>query len=299
MSERPFLHEALLATFGVTLSCALLFVAGARSVSFLQVAGATALFILAVAVLARLDTWAHVFRVRLVLAYVATFFFYASVKTTIPALGLETQDAWLFSLDARVFGGSTPSVWFQRWSAPWVHDVFSASYLAFHVYLHLAMAWAVVGPRERAERFFSHVFSAYVPGIAGYYLVPAIGPVAAYPELFTAPLEGGWLTRLNAAVVASGSSTYDLFPSLHVFITLVLLSHDARAHPWRFQALVPVAAALILSTLVLRYHYAVDLLAGVVWFIAFSAVFPRLQTRWASWRCGLLAGSGPAVQPRP
>ncbi|MFY2557401.1 phosphatase PAP2 family protein [Corallococcus terminator] len=299
MPERPYLHEALLATFGVTLSCALLLVAGARSESFLQVSGATALFILAVAVLARLDGQAHVFRVRLLLAYVATFFFYASVKTTIPALGLETRDAWLFSLDAWVFGGGTPSVWFQRWSAPWVHDVFSASYLAFHVYLHLAMAWAVVGPRERAERFFTHVFSAYVPGIAGYYLVPAMGPVAAYPELFTVPLDGGWLTQLNAAVVASGSSTYDLFPSLHVFITLVLLGHDVRAHPRRFRALLPVAAALILSTLVLRYHYAVDLLAGVVWFVAFSAVFPRLQARWASWRRGLASGSSPALQPRP
>ncbi|AGC47378.1 PAP2 family protein [Myxococcus stipitatus DSM 14675] len=283
MSERPYLHEVLLAALGVMLSGVLLFETGASAGSF-RMLGATGLFILTVAVLARLDGWAQVFRVRLLLAYVATFFFYASVKDAVPALGLGTWDAWLFGVDARVFGGTTPAVWLQRWSVPWVNEVFSAAYLSFHVYLHLAMLWAVVGPREKAEAFFGQVFSAYVPGIVGYYLVPAMGPVAAYPELFTVPIEGGWVTRLNALVVESGSSTYDAFPSLHVFITLVLLGHDARANPRRFRWMVPVAVLLCVSTLVLRYHYAVDLLAGGVWFLGFRALYPRLVARWGPMR---------------
>ncbi|MBZ4406651.1 phosphatase PAP2 family protein [Myxococcus sp. XM-1-1-1] len=297
MSERPFLHEGLLAGFGVVLSCGLLVVAGAGSAVFLQVLGATLVFILAVVGLARLERWGHVFRVRLLCAYAATFFFYASVKDTVPALGLPTRDALLFGVDAWVFGGSTPSVWLQRWSSPAVNDVFSASYLSFHVYLHLAMAWAVVGSRERAEAFFGPVFSAYVPGLVGYYLVPAVGPVAAYPELFTVPVEGGWVTWLNAAVVAHGSSTFDLFPSLHVYITLVLLAHDRLAHPWRFRGMLPVAVLLFVSTLVLRYHYAVDLLAGVVWFIAFRALYPRLLRGWESWRRGSAVERAVVIPP--
>lgn len=280
MPERPYLHEVLLATFGAALSLALLLVAGTGAPITSQVLGATVLFVGGAALLARLDGFAHVFRVRLLLAYAATFFFYASVKHTVPALGLPSYDAWLLAVDVRMFG-VTPAVWLQRWSTPWVNDVFSASYLAFHGYLHLAMAWAVLGPRARAERFFAHVFSAYVPGIAGYYLVPGLGPAVAWPELFTVPIDGGWLTRLNAAVVAGGSSAYDIFPSLHTYITLVLLEHDRLEHPRRFKVLLPVAMAIVLSTLVLRYHYAVDLLAGVLWFAAFRAVYPRLQERWS------------------
>lgn len=279
MSERPYLHEVLLASFGAALSVALLLVAGAGAPITSRVLGATVLFVAGVALLARGDGLAHAFRVRLLLAYAVTFFFYASVKHTIPALGLPSRDGWLLAADVRVFG-VTPSVWLQRWSAPWVSDVFSASYLAFHAYLHLAMAWAVLGPRARAERFFTHVFSAYVPGIAGYYLVPGLGPAVAFPELFTVPLEGGWLTALNAAVVAGGSSAYDIFPSLHTYITLVLLEHDRREHPRRFKLLLPVAVAIVLSTLVLRYHYAVDLVAGALWFAVFRVVFPRVQERW-------------------
>ncbi len=286
MPERLYLHEALLTTFGAALALALLLVAGATAPATAQVLGATVLFVAGVALLARLDGFAHVFRARLMLAYAVTFFFYASVKHTIPALGLPSRDGWLLAADVFVFG-VTPSVWLQRWSAPWVHDVFSASYLAFHAYLHLAMAWAVLGPRARAERFFTHVFSAYVPGIAGYYLLPGLGPAVAFPELFTVPIEGGWLTRLNAAVVAGGSSAWDIFPSLHTYITLVLLEHDRREHPRRFRVLLPVAMAIILSTLVLRYHYAVDVLAGALWFLGFHAAYPRLQAHWSAWRRGV------------
>ena len=282
--------------WGGGLSLALALVAGWRAPVTLQLLGGTSLFALAVALCARWDGVRHVFRVRLLLAYAATFFFYASVKETVPALGLATRDAWLFQWDAWLFGGSTPSVWFQRWSAPWVLELFSASYLSFHAYLHLAMLWAARGTREQAERFFGHVFGAYVPGLLGYYLMPAVGPLVAFPGLYSTPIEGGWWTSLNAAVVAQGSSTYDVFPSLHVYITLVLLEHDRVAHPWRFRLLLPVAVALVLSTLVLRYHYAVDLLAGGLWFLAFKALHPRAWTWWEARRCRIPVDSGPGLK---
>jgi len=293
MPERPYLHEALLAAFGVALSVALLLIAGVGVPITAQVLAVTLLFVVGVAVLARLDGLAHAFRVRLLLAYAATFFFYSCVKHTVPALGLPGRDGWLLAADSFLFG-VTPAVWLQRLGAPWFNDLFSASYLAYLGYLHLAMTWALVGPRARAERFFTHVFSSYVPGIAGYYLMPALGPAAAWPDLFQVPIEGGWLTRLNAAVVASGASTYDVFPSLHTYITLVLLEHDRVEHPLRFRVMLPVAVGIVLSTLVLRYHYAVDVLAGVLWFAAFRFAFPRLQARWSAWR-----QRAPAPRPAP
>ena len=42
--------------------------------------------------------------------------------------------------------------------------------------------------------------------------------------------------------------------------------------------MLPVAVGLMASTVYLRYHYAIDLLAGFVWFLA-----ARL---WWSWREG-------------
>ncbi|GHG62617.1 phosphatase PAP2 family protein [Comamonas sp. JC664] len=273
MRRGPYLHEVLLGLFGVTLTLSLLFVAGPTAPESLQSLAAITAFVAGVGLMARRDGEAHVFRLRLLFAYAATFFLYAFVAKAVPALGLVPRDAVLLAADLWLFG-TTPAAWLQRWSVPWVNEVFSASYLAFHAYLHLAMAWAVLGPRARAEPFFVQVFSAYALGLVGYYVMPAVGPTVAAPELFTTPVEGGLFTRLNAAVVAQGSSTYDLFPSLHTYITLVLLRHDRVHHPRRFRLMAPVAVAIIASTLMLRYHYAVDVLAAFVGFALFSALFP-------------------------
>jgi membrane-associated phospholipid phosphatase len=42
--------------------------------------------------------------------------------------------------------------------------------------------------------------------------------------------------------------------------------------------MLPVAVGLVLSTVYLRYHYAIDVLAGFVWFVAVR--------RWWSWAKG-------------
>jgi membrane-associated phospholipid phosphatase len=89
-----------------------------------------------------------------------------------------------------------------------------------------------------------------------------------YPEAFSVPLSGGFLTRLNATIVAQGSSVYDVFPSLHVLVTCVLLNHDWRYVRRRFQVMVLPALGLLFSTIYLRYHYAVDLAAGFALFAA-------------------------------
>jgi hypothetical protein len=65
-------------------------------------------------------------------------------------------------------------------------------------------------------------------------LLPAVGPGRAFAELFAMPLRGGVLTDSNATLVAWGSSRYDVFPNLHVLITLILLDHDRRFAPRRF-----------------------------------------------------------------
>lgn len=107
-------------------------------------------------------------------------------------------------------------------------------------------------------------------------LVPAVGPGAAFPELFAGPLTGGLLTQLNAGLVTLGSARYDVFPSLHVLVTCVLLDHDRLLARRRFRLVVFPAAGMVLGAVYLRYHYAIDLMAG---FVVFLVVRNRFAPR--------------------
>jgi hypothetical protein len=162
------------------------------------------------------------------------------------------------------------------YARPWLTELMSACYFSYLIYFHGALAYALLRPVDKARRLFEVMFTALPAGVVGYLLVPAVGPLKAMEGSFALPLLGGPITALNDHVVRSGSAVYDVFPSLHVFITCVILDHDRREHPLRFKWMLPVAVGLIASTVYLRYHYAIDLLAGFAWFLA-----ARL---WWSWR---------------
>lgn len=238
-------------------------------------------------VLVALRSTASVFlqKVRLASAYVVGLALFSAPRLVVPTLGLSVRDEFLLGLD-RTLWGETPAVLLAPFARPWLTELMSACYLSYHLYFHGALAYALWQPLEKGRRLFEWMFTALPLGIAGYLLVPAVGPLKALQGSFGTPLTGGPITTLNDWVVRHGSAVYDVFPSLHVLMTCVLLEHDRREHPRRFRWMLPVAVGLVVSTVYLRYHYAIDLVAG---FGVFVAV--RHGWNWSEGRAGRLSPS--------
>ncbi|MBI3857133.1 MAG: phosphatase PAP2 family protein, partial [Planctomycetes bacterium] len=77
------------------------------------------------------------------------------------------------------------------------------------------------------------------------------------------------------ALVARGTTGVDVFPSLHCAVTAYLLGFDFRHNRRRFWILLAPGVGLCLSTIYLRYHYAIDVAAG----FALSALALALALR--------------------
>ena len=117
----------------------------------------------------------------------------------------------------------------------------------------------------------------YGIGFLGYSLVPAAGPWVHMAGEFAVPLTGGWMTELNARVIGAGSNGVDVFPSLHCAVSAYLLVFDWRHRRWRFAAYVLPCIGLWVSTVYLRYHYFIDLVAGFALAAAALAVARRFE----------------------
>ena len=76
-------------------------------------------------------------------------------------------------------------------------------------------------------------------------------------------LHGPWLLDSTLNAVNRGSNTVDVFPSVHVAASLYLLLFDWQHWRRRFWWVLVPCTVLWWSTLYLRFHYFVDLLAGV------------------------------------
>ncbi|HSI64342.1 MAG TPA: phosphatase PAP2 family protein, partial [Candidatus Saccharimonadia bacterium] len=152
-------------------------------------------------------------------------------------------------------------------------DVLSAAYLSYQIYVHWAFisAWCLVTAR-RVE-FMRCVFITFAVGFSGYFLFPAATPAAAFPELFTAPVQGGVITAFNEMLNSRVAARYDAFPSMHVLVTMTLLAWDWSHYRVRFWIMLVPAALMAAGTLYLRLHYFVDLAASAVLFGLLQSYF--------------------------
>jgi hypothetical protein len=214
--------------------------------------------------------------------FIASFafvlWFYWAIERITPALGTRLRDGVLLALDQAMFG-QTPAVYCERIAASWSTDLMSLCYTTYHFYLAIVVVHAIRDSNFANQQLSAYLFTSFAIGFIGYLLVPALGPAITHPELFSGPLPGGTISRFIGNVVAKGSSGYDTFPSLHIMITCILLDHDWRAVRQRFWIMVVPSIGLMISTIYLRYHYAVDLLAGFLLFLALRQTFLKTGIR--------------------
>lgn len=206
-------------------------------------------------------------RLRLLFHPVAMNVCYAVSRTAVLAVHPQLTDSLLQSIDQTLIGTNL-SVRLDPSVHPLLTEFFSLSYLMFFPNLILGMIYYFIGDLALLKRFFAGLFTIYGVGLIGYSLLPALGPYLAMPEQFRTPLEGWIFTRWNAQLVRVGSNGVDVFPSLHCAVSSFILFFDRRHKPWRFRLYLIPCIGLWISTIYLRYHYFIDVLAG----FALSAV---------------------------
>lgn len=188
---------------------------------------------------------------------------YARLGTTMGLIGYHSYDTTLLAWDERFFG-RTPAQSLIPFIQPWLTELVSFCYLTFFFGV---LALFVIGVWNRARSgvaLFRGLISLYALGFLGYTLVPAAGPYLVWAELFPAWQEMGFFTRMNATVVAEGSNRVDVFPSLHSAITWFFLGYWWRCNRLVFWCCLLPACGLFIATLYLRYHYGVDVIAGIL-----------------------------------
>lgn len=189
---------------------------------------------------------------------------FQQLRTAIPAVHPGKADAWLRAADAHLVGGNL-SLALEPWVSPLATEVLSFCYMLFFPYLAFSIVYYFFfAERELTKKFCAGLFSLYGIGFLGYSLVPAGGPYLAMTGEFAVPLAGWHVTEWNQAIVKAGSNGVDVFPSLHCAVSAFLLGFDWRHRRWRFWSCLVPAIGLWISTIYLRYHYFVDVVAGFV-----------------------------------
>lgn len=205
---------------------------------------------------------------------------YPALGVVVPALRGDRVDGLLQRIDTHLFGAPLP-LYLDGATRPLTSDILSACYFVLFPYIFfscLRHLWKARASLAVSQRFYSGFFTIYAISFAGYVLFPAQGAYLDIPNAFHHPLEGGWITRFNDLVVRRGSNRVDVFPSLHVAASAFILFFDRTYARRRYLVYLAPAIGLWISTIYLRYHYGIDVIAG----FAVVAIGIVVSKRWGA-----------------
>jgi membrane-associated phospholipid phosphatase len=220
---------------------------------------------------------------REVLPFFVCILIYTNLHDTIGFVNPHDIHHHLIALDRMTFG-TQPCVWAERFVTPARTDLMEFLYWNFVWIAPSTSVLLLLGRRLREFRATTMgVVVCFYIGYFLYVIFPAAPPRLVLAREFTRNLRGYLLSGLSArALELLPVDSRAAFPSLHAAVSLAALAYAWRyVRPW-FWILLPFALGLWVSTVYLRHHYVVDLVAG--WLLAplAMAVAPRLDGWWTA-----------------
>ncbi len=198
------------------------------------------------------------------------------------------QDVALARIDRAMFLGQDPRLLCERIISRPLSEWLSACYVFYLPLFPLVLGWLFA--RRDPVPFREIGFAVTLTMAVGYVLytvVPAQGPL--FVDHFDVSLDAYVGARLRAQLMDRARVPRDCFPSLHTAASLVLL-WGAHRHVRRlFWVLAPIVLSIPFACVYLRYHWVIDILAGVALFVAVALLTARSQTLQAAFRRGTTA----------
>lgn len=183
-------------------------------------------------------------------------------------------DRWLLGVD--------PTHFLQKFSHPLLTEILQIVYTSFYL-LPIIVGIDLIKNKRYEEFEFSAFLIVYgfFLSYLGYFSFPAVGPRFTLHNFFDIDKElpGLFLTQYLREFVNIGESIprgtinphelvqRDVFPSGHTQMTLLTMYATVKFNTKTKYFIIPIGLLLIFSTVYLRYHYVIDVIAGVVFMI--------------------------------
>lgn len=200
----------------------------------------------------------------LIFPVVAILVIFDSLGILVRAVNPTDVDHVLIQVDYLVFGGY-PTVMIEPYMEPLLTEVLQIAYATYYFMpVSIGIVLKIRGRKEEFERSLYLILLCFYLSYVGYILFPALGPRYVMPHLHEFEITGFLVTEQvqNVLNLLEGVKR-DAFPSGHTAVALLVLCLSYRYEKKLFRILLAPVALLVIGTVYLRYHYVVDVVAGI------------------------------------
>jgi membrane-associated phospholipid phosphatase len=207
-------------------------------------------------------------------------FCYKQIPSLVNALRLRPADTLLARWDQAMWKVD-PVLWLSSMQNSLVTELLQLVYTMFipgTVLLGIILWWRRSRPEFRYGTFL--IAMTFLVSYLGYLVLPARGPRFMADSLQHPALHGLWTFQsLQNLLDSLEGAQYDCFPSGHVAVVLVGCWIARRISPLVFYGFSVFATLITVSTVYLRYHYVIDVIAGILLAIVVIAAAPAIYRK--------------------
>ena len=233
--------------------------------------------------------------------WLTVFLSYFQLRHILPAVSERAVDGDLLAFDLRVFHVE-PSLAWDRFVTPVTTEWFAFFYFGYFFLLSAHVLGIMLAAKSsfRLAHFAMGIFLLFCTGHLIYMMVPGYGPYRFLAGEFHHELTGGPFWRAVQATVSAGGAQKDIFPSLHTacptYFALFSYRHrNVLPYKYSWMAVGFCALQIICATMFLRWHYLIDIVAGVTLAVFACTVGELLVVKDAQRRARVLQEHGPGA----
>lgn len=188
-----------------------------------------------------------------------------SLEWVVHYVNPEDIDSKLLMLDYLIFKNH-PALILEKIANPVLTDILQ---IAYTTYYFIPIVFGILllrnGQKKEFERSLFLVLFCFYLSYIGYIIFPALGPRFSINHLQTIELKGYLIAEdIQNLLNRLEGIKRDAFPSGHTGVMLTILYLSFKFQRRFFWFVLPVIIALIFSTIYCRYHYVVDVIAGIL-----------------------------------
>ena len=205
-------------------------------------------------------------------------FFFKEIYVIMIVLTPVLNDELLINIDRMIFGFD-PTVFLSGYSNPLLTEFLQIIYIMFYLMPVIYALELYIWKRyDELKYAIFLVLTGFYLSFFGYLILPAIGPrftLHSFAALNN-ELPGLFLTNTLRDIINIGESIYpgdilnpesvaqrDAFPSGHTIVIVLITYCSFRLKSKSFRFYFPYSILMLFSTVYLRYHYVIDLIAGI------------------------------------
>jgi membrane-associated phospholipid phosphatase len=183
---------------------------------------------------------------------------------------MPNLDSFFERLDKIIFGCSPALELSKIFPQALVSEIMYFGYFAYYLIFLLTFIYFFLIRNDMAERVMFYCLCSFFIFYIIFIFIPVAGPQFYYSGIDNQVPNGYVFSSLMRVIQDCGEKPTGAFPSSHVGLTIIVMILLYRYARKYFYIILPVAIILVASTVYIKAHYLVDVVAA---FIATPFIF--------------------------